>query len=124
MGTAMAIVATTTGSSAGGSAGSKTQDGLNPVGRKKAKRLKREELSTQVVMKLATSMEASAKSIERNSEVQTQRNGIMVFSGNIGEMDAAARAERDEYFTLMRKTHLAARTAAAKLTHAPKSLDN
>jgi hypothetical protein len=61
-------------------------------------------------------MASSAASIEKSAEAQTQRNGIMLFFGNVGELDEAGKLERDEYLELLRKPHLFAARKAARLS--------
>jgi hypothetical protein len=87
-----------------------------PVGRKKAKDVRRENVSLHAVMTMATSMAASVDSIEKSAEAHTQRNGIMLFSGNVGELDGAGKLERDEYLKLLRKPHLFAARKASRLS--------
>jgi hypothetical protein len=51
---------------------------------------------------VAASMAASASSIAKSADAQTERNGIMVFSGKVDADDVEAK----EFFALKRKFHL------------------
>jgi hypothetical protein len=51
---------------------------------------------------VAASMAASASSIAKSADAQTERNGIMVFAGKVDADDVEAK----ELFALKRKFHL------------------
>jgi hypothetical protein len=91
-----------------------------PTGRKKAKRIRSEEAaSSAVAIAMAKSISKSASSIEKNAVAQTERNGIMIFSSRLSDMDD----DSQEYFKLLRRTHLANARAAAPPLQQTQALD-
>jgi hypothetical protein len=74
-----------------------------PMGRKKAKCVRAEDMNvSKAMLAMAKSMAASADSVKKNAAAQAERNGIMLFVGKIDDSDQAAK----EYFALKRKIHL------------------
>jgi ATP-dependent helicase YprA (DUF1998 family) len=62
---------------------------------------------------VSASMAASASSIAKSADAQTERNGIMVFAGKVDADDVEAK----EFFALKRKFHLQKRVLSSRLFH-------
>ena len=76
---------------------------VTPVGRKRAKRAQAETLAvSNAMISVAKSMAASAESVGKNAAAQSERNGIMLFSGKYDVEDESAQ----EFFRLRKKMHL------------------
>jgi hypothetical protein len=74
-----------------------------PSGGKSAKMaLFQSQAVAGAIRAVATSMAASAFSIAKSADAQTERNGIMVFAGKVDADDVEAK----EFFALKRKFHL------------------
>lgn len=73
-----------------------------PVGRKKPKRARAEDLTvSNAMLSVAKSMAASAESVGKNAAAQSERNGIL-FIGKFDVEDESAQ----EFFLLRKKMHL------------------
>jgi hypothetical protein len=74
-----------------------------PSGQKRAKMALFQSQAVSGAMRtVAASMAASASSISKSADAQTERNGIMVFAGKVDADDIEAK----EFFALKRKFHL------------------